>query len=381
MKAEQDWERLLGETLYDLPKERWAALEVDLMRRVREPVAVKVGWMERLGDWWHASFRPVAVGMAMATLLISVGWWMLRAPASAPAEQAGIQRLEHWGAGEVLHSDTLKTLAWGGARCTLSLQGDVRRLESSEGTRLRLEKGSVRFGVEPRRPGEVFSVEFGSCKATVVGTAFTLRVDSAGSWAGVEHGKVKVETAAGWSRFLVKGEEWSCREPAAVVSNSSDSSGRVVKEPMADVVRPASKARALSKDDPEWNALWEGCRIPSDRCLEGLADYLRLHPTGDKAAQAALLWADRSQQAGDLRDALYALDLAAHAQAGEASFGARLRIVSLKARELRQKDQAIKELDALIGSLSEGDRKSKAMRLRQELGGEKGAGPVRSDLP
>lgn len=379
MKAEQDWERLLGETLFDLPKERWAALEVDLMRRVREPVAVKAGWLERLGVWWHVSFRQAVAGMAMAGLMISVGWWMLRAPMAVPAVQAGIQRLEHWGAGEVLHSDTLKTLAWGGARCTLSLQGDVRRLESSEGTRLRLEKGSVRFGVEPRRPGEVFSVEFGSCKATVVGTAFTLRVDSAGSWAGVEHGKVKVETGSGWSRFLIQGESWSCREPVASAPVSLDSSTHAVKEPTASVGRIGEMS--ASKNDLEWNALWDGCKNPSDRCLEGLAAYLRLHPTGAKAAQAALLWADRSQQAGDLRDALYALDLAAHAQAGEVSFGARLRIASLKARELHQKEQAIKELDALIGSLAEGEQRSKALRLRQELGGEKGAGPVLTDLP
>lgn len=380
MNAEQDWERLLGQTLFDLPKERWAAMEVDLMRRVREPGTAEVGMLERLGAWWHAWFRPAAVGLSMAGLLISVGWWMLRAPSVSPAPLAGVQLLEKWETGELLHSDTLQTLAWGAARCTLSLQGDVRRLESSDGTRLRLEKGSVRFGVEPRRPGEVFSVEFGSCKATVVGTAFTLRVDSAGSWAGVEHGKVKVETGSGWSRFLVKGDGWSCREPASPASvRTEDATAVPASFPAA--VKSVEALPTASKSDLEWDALWEGCRNPSERCLEGLAAYLRLHPTGAKAAQAALLWADRSQQAGDLRDALYALDLAAHAQAGEASFGARLRIVSLKAQELRQKDQAVKELDALIGTLPEGEQKSKALRLRLELGGEKGTGPVRADLP
>lgn len=372
MRPEQDWERLLGETLFDLPKERWAALEVDLLRRVREPEAAKVGWLERMSAWWQASFRPLAVGVSMAGLLISVGWWMLRSPAAPMPAQAGIQRLERWEAGEVLHSDTLRTLAWGGARCTLSLQGDVRRLESEEGTRLRLESGSVRFGVEPRRPGEVFSVEFGSCKATVVGTAFTLRVDSAGSWAGVEHGKVKVETGSGWSRFLVKGEGWSCREPAAAAPARSESPTPSGTGSVA--AGNAVPRQAVAKGDLEWKTLWEGCKNPSDRCLEGLAAYLREHPTGARAAQAALLWADRSQQAGDLRDALYALDLAAHAQAGEASFEARLRIVSLKARELRQKDLALKELDALLGSLADEGQMSRARSLRQELGGEKGNG-------
>jgi hypothetical protein len=383
MKPEQDWEDALRQGLYDLPKERWARLEADLVRRIREP-ASEPGWRERLAGLWRGIFAsPVRVSLAggMASLFLAMGWWYLHEHRT-PAPLASLPILERWEPGTVLHSDTLRTLAWNAARCTLSLQGDIRRVDGTQGAHLRLEKGRVRFGVQPRKLGEVFAVEFGQCRATVVGTAFTLSVDSTGSQASVEHGKVKVETASGWRRYLTKGESWSCREPegqaeaAPAVQKSASPAASVPPRPVA------LAAVTPSADDVEWARLQKLCAGTAPGCVEGLAAWLEKRPEGVRSGQAALLWADRSQAVGDFRDALYALDLAANARAGEISFQARLRSCTLKARELKQTDLALKELDALLATLPEGTRRTQARQLRETLaGGENASAPGRSDLP
>lgn len=379
MNPERDWESQLRGLEYDLPKERWARLEVDLLRRIREPEAVP-GRMQRIAAWWKRTsvwLRPAPVAAGFACLFLAMGWWFLRSHGNVPVV-AQLKTLDSWAAGTVLHSDTLEPMAWTAARCTVSLKGDVRRLESPVGARLRLENGSVRFGVQPRHAGEPFVVEFGDCRATVVGTAFSLQVDSSGARASVEHGKVRIDGGRGLLGFLTQGQSMVCRETAG-------SAGLPAKRDSAIKPSPASGALAAplsARDDSEWEALWNGCKTPSDRCLEDLSTYLRRHPTGEKAAKAASLWAERAKARGDFRDALYALDLAAHAGAGELSFQARLDACVLKARELHQETQAIKDVDALLGSLPEGARKVRAAQLRAQLGGlEKGTPSGAPDLP
>jgi len=380
MTPEQDWESQLRRLEYDLPKERWARLEVDLLRRIREPEVVP-GRMRRIAAWWERQFamlKPVPVAAGFACLFLALGWWYLRGHENAPVV-ARMKTLDNWVPGAVLHSDTLETLAWAAVRCTVSLQGDIRRLESAEGARLRLENGAVRFGVQARRVGETFVVEFGDCRATVVGTAFSLRVDSSGSKASVEHGKVRIDGAKGLLGFLTQGQSMTCRDGLGTSALPvKRDSGIVRAEPATKIAATASKTAG----DPEWDAMWNGCRMPSDRCLEELTGYLRKHPAGEKAAKAALLWAERAKGRGDFRDALYALDLAAHADAGELSFQARLDACTLKARELHQEAQALKDLDGLLGSLPDGARKARATTLREQLGRiEKGSSSGAPDLP
>jgi len=172
----------------------------------------------------------------------------------------------------------------------------------------------------------------------------------------------------------------ACREvtggPKGPATQEQDAAIKVTPVPKTAVALPTVV------NDLEWDALWNGCKAPSDRCLENLADFLRKHPTGEKAAKAAHLWAERAKARGDFRDALYALDLAAHADAGELSFQARLDACTLKAGELHQEALALKDLDGLLGSLPEGARKIRASKLRAQLGGvEKGASQDAPDLP
>jgi hypothetical protein len=251
-------------------------------------------------------------------------------------------------------------------------------LEGEGGQRLRLEKGRIRFGVQPRRPNEVFSVEFGSCKATVVGTAFTLQVDSLGAIASVEHGKVRIDALSGLSRLLTQGQSLSCRDLTQGPVHKNDAVEPIAtpKPPVPVVAVPSSL------EEQEWERLWSGCKQPSEKCTESLAAYLQSHPTGERAGKCAQLWADRSMARGDYRDALYALDLAAHANAGELSFKARLKACSIKAMELNQASQALKDLDALLVGLPEGVRKSAAMQLRADLvAREKNSGSDPANLP
>lgn len=379
MTPEQDWESQLRGLEYDLPKERWARLEVDLLRRIREPEIVP-GRMQRIAAWWQrqlGGFKPAPVAAGFACLFLAMGWWFLRSHENVPVV-ARLKTLDSWATGAVLHSDTLESMAWTAARCTVSFKGDVRRLASAEGARLRLEKGTVRFGVQPRLAGESFAVEFGDCRATVVGTAFSLQVDSSGSRASVEHGKVRIDGPRGLLGFLTQGQSMVCREGIGSSKGTSTQEAAIKVLPVPKV----SVAPHAVVNDLEWDALWNGCKAPSDRCLENLADFLRKHPTGEKAAKAAHLWAERAKARGDFRDALYALDLAAHADAGELSFQARLDACTLKAGELHQEAQALKDLDGLLGSLPDGARKMRATRLRAQLGGvEKGASQDSPDLP
>jgi hypothetical protein len=380
MMSERDWEAELGQREFDFAKERWARLEVDLMRRIREPVTAPT-WRERLVARvreWSAWLRPAPVAAGLASLFLSLAWWTLREH-KAPVTMVAMEEIHGWQAGEILHSDTLKIMNWIAARCTLALEGDVMRLADGKGEHLRLEKGRIRLAVHPRAEGEVLDVEFGQCKATVVGTAFTLQVDSLGSKAWVEHGKVRVD-GPGWSRFLTQGQSLVCGDLQVAGPT-------LIREPLADSTpvvasKPSPSVKRAPSSDREWDELWSRCRTPSEKCTEALATYLQTHPKGERAAKAAGLWADRSLARGDFRDALYALDLAAQADAGELSFQARLKACTVKARDLQQTNQALKELDQLLESLPEGARRTRALQLRTEFAArEKNVGAKPANLP
>lgn len=225
----------------------------------------------------------------------------------------------------------------------------------------------MRFGVEPRHPGEDFTVEFGNCQASVVGTAFQLRVEDSGAWASVEHGKVRVQTAGGFQKLLLKGDSWSCREPARTTSSPTS----LVAPPEAAVSKmPPQKMQTKvvpASDDATWNALQMRCQKEGSGCLEALADFLQKHPQGTRAAEAGRRWAGIARRNGDLRDAVYALDLAGAARAGELSQEARLDACSLRIEELHQYREGREALDALIPSLPPNSAlRSRAQALREQ---------------
>lgn len=352
MTSERDWEQQLREGRFDLPKERWARLEIDLLRRIREAEAPRPSFAKRIANALQAWLRPLPATVTAAAFVafFSIGWWLWHAP--APAKIASVETLTTWPSGARLQTDSLRTWNWAPARCTLALRGTVRRLESSQGVHLRLESGTLRFGVEPRHPGEDFTIEFGNCQASVVGTAFQLRVEDSGAWASVEHGKVRIQTAGGFQKLLLKGDSWSCREPAHGFpsqthlpmqrSETTPSKAALAKAPLKSTVAP---------DDEAWNGLQARCQKEGSGCLEALADFLQRHPQGTRAAQAGRRWASIARRNGDLRDAVYALDLAGAARAGRLSEEAQLDACALRIEDLHQYREGRQALDALLPSL------------------------------
>ena len=367
MTPERDWEQQLREGQFDLPKERWARLEIDLLRRIREAEAPRLSFAERVANALRAWLRPLPATVTAAAFaaFFSIGWWLWHTP--VPAKLASLETLTTWQSGTRLQTDSLRTWNWAPARCTLALRGTVRRLESPQGVHLRLESGSLRFGVEPRHPGEDFTVEFGNCQASVVGTAFQLRVEDSGAWASVEHGKVRVQTAGGFQKLLLKGDSWSCREPARAPSSPTSllappeaAVSKMSPQKMQAKVVPAS-------DDAAWNALQMRCQKEGSGCLEALADFLQKHPQGTRAAEAGRRWAGIARRNGDLRDAVYALDLAGAARAGELSQEARLDACSLRIEDLHQYREGREALDALIPNLPPNSAlRSRAQALREQ---------------
>ena len=367
MTPERDWEQQLREGQFDLSKERWARLEIDLLRRIREAEAPRLSFAERLANALRAWLRPLPATVTAAAFVafFSIGWWLWHTP--VPPKLASLETLTTWQSGTRLQTDSLRTWNWAPARCTLALHGTVRRLESPQGVHLRLESGTLRFGVEPRHPGEDFTVEFGNCQASVVGTAFQLRVEDSGAWASVEHGKVRVQTAGGFQKLLLKGDSWSCREPARTTSSPTS----LVAPPEAAVSKmPPQKMQTKvvpASDDATWNALQMRCQKEGSGCLEALADFLQKHPQGTRAAEAGRRWAGIARRNGDLRDAVYALDLAGAARAGELSQEARLDACSLRIEELHQYREGREALDALIPSLPPNSAlRSRAQALREQ---------------
>jgi FecR protein len=363
MKPDKDWETQLKDGLFDLPKERWAALEVDLLRRVRAEESVPARpWHLVVLETLKSLLRPAPLAVGLACLLLSVSWWFLHQESTEP-KLAAMEQLEHWNNGEVLQSDSSRTWNWTASRCTLTLAGKARRMESAQGVRLRLEQGDVRFGVNPRKPGESFVVEFGACEATVVGTAFSLHYDSASTTASVEHGKVRIKTASGFEKLLLGGQHWNCEEPHATLRRpDSAPAPTAVAAPRA---RPAIQVANL---DPEWATLEQRCSISEAQCMEASANYLLAHPVGERSAKAGLRWAGIAKKKGDLRDAMYALESAAGAQAGDLSSEARLEICALQGQRLGKIAQARENLEALLTQLpARSPLRLRAEQLRTEL--------------
>ena len=109
------------------------------------------------------------------------------------------------------------------------------------------------------------------------------------------------------------------------------------------------------------------CQKEGSGCLEALADFLQKHPQGTRAAEAGRRWAGIARRNGDLRDAVYALDLAGAARAGELSQEARLDACSLRIEELHQYREGREALDALIPSLPPNSAlRSRAQALREQ---------------
>ena len=368
MKPDKDWEAQLKDGLFDLPKERWAAMEFDLMRRIRaQETAPADSLLQRLRRSLGAFLRPLPLATGFACLFLTMSWWFLHQETNEP-KLAGLERLERWDNGEVLQSDSSRTWNWTASRCTLTLSGRTRRLAAAQGVRLRLEQGDVRFGVNPRKVGESFVVEFGSCEASVVGTAFSLHYDSSLASAFVEHGKVRIRNASGSEKLLLGGERWNCQESHGAKRSADTAVATPPSVAQASQAKPQQPIQTKSDADPEWSSLERTCSASEARCLEASATYLQSHPIGERSAQVGLRWARIARNRGDLRDAMYALESAAAAQGGNSSYEARLEICALQALQLGKAVQARQNLEDLLAQLpAPSPLRQRAEQLKAEL--------------
>lgn len=110
--------------------------------------------------------------------------------------------------------DREATFLLGAHRLTLTPRSQVRMLSVSvAGTVLRVERGSADFSIKPLA-GKRFSVRTAQLEVAVVGTRFTVAVDSSCSRVSVDHGQVQVTSNQGATWSLAAGSSRTlCSEP------------------------------------------------------------------------------------------------------------------------------------------------------------------------
>lgn len=373
MNATKDWEKVLKQSQFDLPQARWDALEARLRQRIREDVAVPspvgASWTERLADfveraqeWLAPAPARWALGGSFALIVVAgVLWLRPVAPEQTVAE--GFR----WEQGQVLATTDSMTWNWETGRSTITLrQGSMRLEHDSAGqVAIRLDEGAATFHVDHRRSAESFKVAFGACRIEVVGTAFTISRDSLSASARVIEGRVRF-VGEGRDVFLDAGQELSC-EPAsgfAPVSATPESVG--TPPPSAALPAAGRSDRLPSPADRAWSEMEALCATSTEACTEARADFVRKHGSDHRSPTIAWTWGQAARDAGQLRDALFAWDVAARAPE-RLGFRAILAGSELRLGEFSEAYRAAKDLDALIPRLEVGSTLwTRAWTLRRE---------------
>lgn len=374
MNATTGWEKVLKESQFDLPQARWDALEARLRRRIREDVAVArapapaPSWTEGLSDLLERArewFAPAPARWALAgssALLVAAGILWLRPAAPAPVVASGFR----WEQGQILTTTDSMTWNWETGRSTITLrQGSMRLEHDSAGqVAIRLDEGAATFHVEHRRPSESFQVAFGACRIEVVGTAFTITRDSLEASARILEGRVRF-VGEGRDVFLDAGQELTCERPSGTASDSA--TGAL---PVAATVPTTPSSRSAeappSAADLAWKAMESLCATATEACTEARADFVRKHATDRRSPAIAWSWGQSAREAGQLRDALFAWDVAARAQE-RLGFRAILAASELRLGEFSDASRAARDLDALVPRLEAGSTLwTRAWTLRRE---------------
>lgn len=336
--AERDWERTLRETSYDLPEETWQRMENDmrgwLARESRSPLRPRAWYLRALDGLrsWRVGFAGV-----LAACVVAVGTWFWIAP----------DRLS-WAPGQALDAHGTARWNWTAQRCEIDGRDARLVLFHSGGNEvgIKLERGEATFHVQHRRPDESFAVEVGDCKVHVVGTVFTVGVDSLRPWVAVQEGRIRLDHPR-FQRFVGAGQKSICREEAVAVVSAA--AGSVPTPPaVAGPGVAAHAARAAKAVD--------SIEVPSCRegaaCVRILSEFVRAHPGHSATPGVAMRWARLASLAGDTRDALVAYGIASSSSA--LADQARLESLRTRSERLSQEKLVADSLDGWIPRLRPG---------------------------
>lgn len=373
MNATRDWETVLKQSQFDLPQARWDALEARLRQRIREDVAVPVpavsSWTERFAEFVERAqewLAPPPARWALAgsfALVVVAGVLWLRPVAPERAVAAGFR----WEQGQVLTTADSMTWNWETGRSTITLrQGSMQLEHDSAGqVAIRLDEGAATFHVEHRRTAESFQVSFGACRIEVVGTAFTISRDAQAASARVLEGRVRF-VGEGRDVFLDAGQELSCELPSGVAPVSAAPESVGAPTPSAALPVAGKPDRLPSPADRAWSDMEALCATSTEACTEARADFVRRHGSDHRSPSIAWSWGQSAREAGQLRDALFAWDVAARAH-DRLGFRAILAASELRLGEFAEASRAAKDLDTLIPRLVEGSTLwTRAWTLRRE---------------
>jgi hypothetical protein len=338
MAEQRDWERTLKETSYDLPEETWQRLENDmrgwLANEARSPRRARPWYEPLLGVF--QSWR-VGLAGAVAACVLAFGAWFWIAP----------DRLS-WAPGQALDAHGTTHWNWIAERCEIDGQ-NARLVLSSRGENevgIKLERGEATFHVQHRRPDESFTVDVGDCKVHVVGTIFTVGVDSLQPWVAVQEGRIRLEHRT-FQRFVSAGQKSTCREdvPAAVPPAPAATESR--PSPSVAVAVAAGVSVAAAADSIVVPSCQEGAA-----CVRILSEFVRIHPAHPATPGVALRWARLAARGGDTRDALVAYGIASSSAALVDE--ARLESLRMRSEQLSQEKTVADSLEVWIPSLRPG---------------------------
>jgi len=376
MNTPLDWEKVLQETRFDLPQERWDALETRLRQRIREDRQVAAApvptladrlrdALSELGSWFAPAPARWALGAASlgVAVVASIAW--LRPEAPRQVAEASFR----WSPGQALVAQGERQWDWPEGRTHIVVRDGAVRLDgdSAGQVRIRVERGVATFQVDHRQAAESFHVGFGACRIEVVGTTFTISADSLESSAKVLEGRVRF-VGLGRDAFLDAGQELSCRpasarrdtapiEPAAAAPTTPSR-----KAP--SVQAPAEAAPTAA--DLAFQALAEACRGEGAGCTDARADFVRRFGSDLRAPDVAWSWGQSARVDGDLRDALFAWDVASRA-AGKAGHRATLAASELRMGPLPDAAHAAQALDRILPDLEPGSTLwTRAWTLRRD---------------
>lgn len=355
----RDWEKTLREGMFDLPEATWQRMENDmrgfLAERSREAAhPTPISWRQRLAAWMALPalrWSGVLASLGLIALFVSGRHTLEATP------QAFV-----WMAGESIESKGRAEWIWDAGRCRIS-GIDTKLLlsqASSKEIRIVLERGEATFHVEHRQPHEAFSVKVGDCQVHVVGTTFSVGIDSLKQWVSVEEGRVRFESDRG-QRFVDQNQSSLCRESGGTAI-ASISAPAVAPVPVSAIVE-SSKANVSSRGmEMAAPSCHEG-----DACIAELSNFVRTHPHHKAMPEVALRWARLASKKGDHRDALVAYAIALETDRRNASL-IRLEWFRTKVSGLGQTVEVSDSLDRWIESLPKaGAIWRSAVGLRQEV--------------
>lgn len=364
-----DWENTLRESRFDLPEATWQRMENDmrgfLAARSREAALPNTPtWRERLSAWLALPSLRWGVGLS-SLALIGLFAVQNRDEILQPATLA-------WAPGQTLEAEGSAQWNWVGGRSKIEGRDAKLELRASSGgdIQIDLQRGEATFHVEQRGPDESFSVLLGDCQVHVVGTIFTVGIDSLKHWVSVEEGKIRFQNERG-HRMVEQGQSSVCGEwgsaTAPLAPDTVAASGPVD-------VRVAEAAKASTA--PVQTEIVAPVCVAGDACIAELSSFVNGHPDHSDVGRVALRWARLASAKGDHRDALVAYGVAL-AKEPNASSLTRLEWYRTKVVGLGQTAAVSDSLDRWIESLPQaGQVWRDAVGLRREVARRLGDEPT-----